>query len=127
MLTSSFRSSCYLYSSSFSIFFFFNAPATTEIYTLSLHDALPIFDYVPLSEVRPAPRNPKAHLGDAIRTSIGRFGVAELPLIDERTGRLVAGHGRIDQLTAMRADGQDPPEGVRVAPDGGWLVPVVRG
>src|SRR5437899_9390653 len=25
-----------------SIFFFFNAPATTEIYTLSLHDALPI-------------------------------------------------------------------------------------
>src|SRR5436309_9923692 len=29
---------------SFSLFFFFNATATTEIYTLSLHDALPIFD-----------------------------------------------------------------------------------
>src|SRR5207249_6887654 len=27
---------------SFFSFFFFNAPATTEIYTLSLHDALPI-------------------------------------------------------------------------------------
>src|SRR5439155_25602582 len=26
-------------------FFFFNDPATTEIYTLSLHDALPIFDH----------------------------------------------------------------------------------
>src|SRR5438876_8575519 len=26
------------------IFFFFNDPATTEIYTLSLHDALPIFE-----------------------------------------------------------------------------------
>ena len=26
-----------------SFFFFFNDPATTEIYTLSLHDALPIF------------------------------------------------------------------------------------
>src|SRR6516165_12287607 len=26
------------------IFFFFNDPATTEIYTLSLHDALPISD-----------------------------------------------------------------------------------
>src|SRR5688572_32597911 len=25
------------------LFFFFTAPATTEIYTLSLHDALPIF------------------------------------------------------------------------------------
>src|SRR5262249_60888549 len=29
--------------SSLSLFFFFNDPATTEIYTLSLHDALPIF------------------------------------------------------------------------------------
>src|SRR3712207_9150613 len=27
------------------IFFFFNDTATTEIYTLSLHDALPIFKY----------------------------------------------------------------------------------
>src|SRR5438874_10066734 len=27
----------------FSLFFFFNDSATTEIYTLSLHDALPIF------------------------------------------------------------------------------------
>src|SRR5690606_41820133 len=32
--------SCLSLSSSF---FFFNDPATTEIYTLSLHDALPIF------------------------------------------------------------------------------------
>src|SRR5437899_13069144 len=29
---------CFLYA-----FFFFNDPATTEIYTLSLHDALPIY------------------------------------------------------------------------------------
>src|SRR2546430_17188652 len=27
-------------------FFFFNDTATTEIYTLSLHDALPIFEHV---------------------------------------------------------------------------------
>src|SRR3989442_7461199 len=34
--------------------FFFNDTATTEIYTLSLHDALPIFSALPLtaSEVR---------------------------------------------------------------------------
>src|SRR5438445_7754725 len=31
-----------LSSSLFFLFFFFNDPATTEIYTLSLHDALPI-------------------------------------------------------------------------------------
>src|SRR5438445_946049 len=29
----------------FSFFFFFNDTATTEIYTLSLHDALPIFPF----------------------------------------------------------------------------------
>src|SRR3989337_3655762 len=28
-----------------SLFFFFNDPATTEIYTLSLHDALPIYEH----------------------------------------------------------------------------------
>src|SRR5260364_486685 len=30
----------------FSFFFFFNDTATTEIYTLSLHDALPICPYI---------------------------------------------------------------------------------
>src|SRR5256885_7211926 len=34
-------------------FFFFNDTATTEIYTLSLHDALPIS---PCPELRPPPR-----------------------------------------------------------------------
>src|SRR2546422_4389295 len=29
---------------SFTLFFFFNDTATTEIYTLSLHDALPIYE-----------------------------------------------------------------------------------
>src|SRR2546430_17617742 len=33
-------------------FFFFNDTATTEIYTLSLHDALPIFASCPEREVR---------------------------------------------------------------------------
>src|SRR5436853_7609150 len=41
-------------------FFFFNDTATTEIYTLSLHDALPIFEFAQslphdrLGEVSPA-------------------------------------------------------------------------
>src|SRR3989442_9058793 len=37
----------------FNLFFFFNDTATTEIYTLSLHDALPIFDrLLPRLEIR---------------------------------------------------------------------------
>src|SRR2546430_13885124 len=34
---------CVLFSIYYFFFFFFNDTATTEIYTLSLHDALPIF------------------------------------------------------------------------------------
>src|SRR2546430_7573284 len=37
-----------------SFFFFFNDTATTEIYTLSLHDALPIFVQVAHMRHRPA-------------------------------------------------------------------------
>src|SRR6266513_6163610 len=37
------------------LFFFFKDTATTEIYTLSLHDALPILDLVPGNRRRPVP------------------------------------------------------------------------
>src|SRR5438128_4920911 len=37
---------CPIRTARFSLFFFFNDTATTEIYTLSLHDALPIFEAV---------------------------------------------------------------------------------
>src|SRR5258706_16403431 len=39
--------------SSYFFFFFFNDTATTEIYTLSLHDALPIYDRVTAQAVSP--------------------------------------------------------------------------
>src|SRR5215813_15370744 len=39
----------------FLFFFFFNDTATTEIYTLSLHDALPICSLVPTSGKPPQP------------------------------------------------------------------------
>lgn len=84
-------------------------------------------DYLPLDDIAPAPRNPKRHDGAAIRASIARFGFATPALRDERTGRLVVGHGRTEALRAMRADGEQPPAGVHTAPDGTWLVPVVTG
>src|SRR3712207_9323081 len=39
-----------------SVFFFFNDTATTEIYTLSLHDALPIFRGSSVAAAAPAGR-----------------------------------------------------------------------
>lgn len=83
-------------------------------------------ELMPLSDIRGAPRNPKEHDEGAIGASVGRFGYVEPAVIDERTGRLVAGHGRVKTLRGMKADGQSPPEGVKVA-DGDWMVPVLRG
>ena len=86
-------------------------------------------EQMPLAEIAPAARNPKEHDDAGIRRSIERFGVAELVLLDERTGRLVAGHGRIKALADMEHDPRvaTPPDGVVVAEDGSWTVPVVRG
>ena len=47
--------------------------------------------------------------------------------MDGRTGRLVAGHGRLAALAAMHGDGQAPPDGVELRDDGVWLVPVMCG
>lgn len=83
--------------------------------------------YTPLDEIAAHPRNPKDHDIGAISQSIGRFGYIAPVIIDERTQLLVAGHGRLDALRAMRGQGQKPPEGVQVDAEGNWRVPVIRG
>lgn len=83
--------------------------------------------YLRLSEIQRAERNPKRHATDAIGASIAHFGLAELPLLDERTGRIVAGHGRLNDLDAKKTAGDTPPDGVKVDADGDWLVPLVGG
>lgn len=85
-------------------------------------------EYMRLDEIQHAPRNPKGHDGPGINRAIQHFGLGELPLLDERTGLLVAGHGRLEQLEKMlQASAVAPPDGVSVDGDGMWLVPVVRG
>jgi hypothetical protein len=84
--------------------------------------------YTPLSEIEGWPRNPKLHDDAGISMSIVEHGFNDPPAVDERTGRLVEGHGRIDSLKTMRAAGENPPDRVMVREeDGEWLVPVLRG
>src|SRR6266513_6004177 len=60
-------------------FFFFNATATPEIYTLSLHDALPIF----------LPRGDRHDRGTAPpRRHAVRAGRADVPRSEEHTSEL---------------------------------------
>ena len=84
-------------------------------------------EYLPLGSLIPDDRNPKDHRLDLIDGSFDEFGYTEPVVMDERTGKLLAGHGRVEQLAARRADGREPPEGIRVEADGSWSVPVTRG
>jgi len=84
-------------------------------------------EYLPIDKLVEADRNPKRHDQATLGASITRFGYIEPIVLDERTGKLVAGHGRLAQLRQRRTAGEAPPEGVEVDADGNWLAPVVRG
>ena len=55
--------------------FFFNDTATTEIYTLSLHDALPIFKMFLINSDRPINKDVDQVCGDNDRHQLLRFGL----------------------------------------------------
>lgn len=84
-------------------------------------------EYMPIDDLQGAEHNPKGHDKPRIANSISRFGFADASILDERTGRLVAGHGRHGDLIARKEQGKEPPEGVVVDDDGRWLMPVQRG
>src|SRR2546422_8716841 len=82
------------------MFFFFNDTATTEIYTLSLHDALPIFPASEVGKIAKGPR-PKGNGsrvdtlkgGDYVRVWIAKGG--NNYIIDRKSTRLNSSHGYI--------------------------------
>src|SRR5437899_7859684 len=53
----------------FLFFFFFNDPSTTEIYTLSLHDALPILFHRRVDAVEKALHQPREEADEGDRKS----------------------------------------------------------
>lgn len=82
--------------------------------------------YVELDTLTPADRNAKGHDAGTITRSVGRFGFIDPIVLDERTGKLIAGHGRRDELLRARDAGEPAPDGV-IVKAGKWTVPVVRG
>src|SRR5258707_2149789 len=65
------------------VFFFFNDTATTEIYTLSLHDALPIYDS------NSSPRAQPDHTTSSGRRGRAKCGMIRLcPRSEEHTSEL---------------------------------------
>src|SRR5688572_33231181 len=77
----------------FLLFFFFNDPSTTEIYTLSLHDALPILRQVELLHRQRFRRN-GAHDG-AHAVQLPHDVDAEASVLDRKSTRLNSSHSQI--------------------------------
>src|SRR5437870_5168470 len=83
-------------------------------------------EYWPLGKLQKHPRNPKNHRLDEIHKSMDRFGYTSPILIDERSGQVCAGHGRIDTLMERFAKDPALPLLHNVRQNGEWLVPVIR-
>src|SRR2546422_9041312 len=77
------------------LFFFFNDTATTEIYTLSLHDALPIsVGFEPAQEIRlDQAAQGRVAVVRAVGQRLGERG--ELACRDRKSTRLNSSHGYI--------------------------------
>src|SRR5256885_16754295 len=70
-------------------FFFFNDTATTEIYTLSLHDALPICLQEQRGLESTAARRPRGNGAGAIP---GTWAIREIRALDRKSTRLNSSH-----------------------------------
>ena len=83
-------------------------------------------EYMDVAKLKGWPRNPKAHDIPGIKASLRRFGFVDPIAVDETTKRIVAGHGRLEAVLELKAEGEPPPR--RVKRKGkAWLVPVLRG
>jgi len=79
-------------------------------------------DYLELEKAIGLARNPKDHDIGEINTSMKRFGYLERLIINETTGRLIAGHGRIETLRMEKAKGDTAPINIKVEGNK-WLIP----
>src|SRR5690348_17397570 len=83
------------------MFFFYNAPATTEIYTLSLHDALPILRLrhrhrrAADCELQPVEEPQGRRLHDPVGPVRKQYAAVQAHVVDRKSTRLNSSHPSI--------------------------------
>lgn len=82
--------------------------------------------YAPLSELKERAGNPKEHDIGAIYESIQRFGFIAPIVIDTKTDKLVAGHGRLETLKILQKEKRKPPPNIEIDSKDEWLIPVIE-
>lgn len=96
-----------------------------RLFVFDMTDQLRI-EYWPLSKLALWDRNPKMHDIGLLVKSFGKYGFRDGIIFDETLKAVVAGNGRAQALTQMKAQGQKPPRGIEVREDD-WYVPVQIG
>ena len=89
--------------------------------------------YEDLDDIVSADNNPKDHDLGVLYQSMQRFGFTNPIIMNESTGKLLAGHGRLKTLQMMKDNGEDAPKRIDVVKDieddriETWYVPVLYG
>ena len=90
-------------------------------------------EYINLDDIVEADSNPKDHDLGVLYQSMKRFGFTEPIMMNEHTGKLLAGHGRLQALKMIKDNGETAPKRIDVQKDTGddtieyWYVPVITG
>ena len=90
-------------------------------------------EYINLDDIVEADSNPKDHDLGVLYQSMQRFGFTEPIMMNEHTGKLLAGHGRLQALKMIKDNGETAPKRIDVQKDTGddtieyWYVPVITG
>lgn len=84
-------------------------------------------EYMDLDVLLEFPENPRGHDLVGLGEAFEQRGFVTPLLMDETSGLLVEGHGRLIKLKALRDAGDKPPARIVVDEAGKWHVPVVRG
>ena len=83
--------------------------------------------YKRIDDIDVADVNPKDHDLGVLIMSINRFGFNVPLIINDTSGKLVAGHGRLQALISMYSSKYGLPKNIMKDDDGMWLAPVMVG
>ena len=89
--------------------------------------------YENLDDIISTDNNPKDHDLGVLYQSMKRFGFTNPIIMNESSGKLLAGHGRLQTLQMMRDNGEKAPDRIQIELDTDdenieyWYVPVLYG
>lgn len=90
-------------------------------------------EYINLDDIIEADENPKDHDLGVLYESMKRFGFTDPIMLNEASGKLLAGHGRLQALKLFKDRGEKAPDRIQVEKDieddtiEDWFIPVIKG